>query len=63
MIRFKLNDIACIYFFLNNYVFSNNTVRGNIVFGMQYNEEKYFETVRICALGPDFKTFAAGIVY
>jgi hypothetical protein len=28
---------------------------------MPYNEEKYLETVRICALEPDFKTLAAGI--
>ncbi|KAH7820908.1 putative Multidrug Resistance Associated Protein (MRP) [Monocercomonoides exilis] len=39
---------------------NNNTVRGNITFGSEYNEEKYREVVRICALEPDFKTLSAG---
>jgi hypothetical protein len=36
-------------------------VRGNITFGMTYNEQKYLETVRICALEQDFKTLPAGM--
>jgi hypothetical protein len=27
---------------------------------MPYLEEKYLETIRVCALEPDFKTLAAG---
>ncbi|KAK2963510.1 Multidrug resistance-associated protein [Blattamonas nauphoetae] len=39
---------------------NNNTVRGNITFNADYDEEKYWNTVRVCALEPDFKIFAAG---
>ncbi|KAK2941716.1 Multidrug resistance-associated protein [Blattamonas nauphoetae] len=39
---------------------NNDTVRGNIVFGSPFDEQKYLETVRVCALEPDFKTLSAG---
>ncbi|KAA6379179.1 MAG: putative ABC transporter, partial [Streblomastix strix] len=39
---------------------NNNTVRGNITFGSEYDEEKYNEVIRVCALEPDFQTLAAG---
>ncbi|KAA6381010.1 MAG: putative ABC transporter C family member 3, partial [Streblomastix strix] len=39
---------------------NNNTVKGNITFGNTYDEEKYKDVVRICALEPDFQTLAAG---
>ncbi|KAA6399443.1 MAG: ABC transporter: Multidrug resistance-associated protein, ATP binding protein [Streblomastix strix] len=39
---------------------NNNSVRGNITFGSDYNEEKYNDVVRVCALEPDFQIFAAG---
>ncbi|KAK2946450.1 Multidrug resistance-associated protein [Blattamonas nauphoetae] len=39
---------------------NNNTVRGNITFNAAFDKEKYWETVRICALEPDFKVYAAG---
>ncbi|KAA6324618.1 MAG: putative ABC transporter C family member 3, partial [Streblomastix strix] len=39
---------------------TNNTVKGNITFGSQYDEDKYKDVVRICALEPDFQTLAAG---
>ncbi|KAA6397284.1 MAG: putative ABC transporter C family member 5 [Streblomastix strix] len=39
---------------------NNNTVQGNIIFGNQYDEQKYNEIVRICALEPDFQTLPAG---
>ncbi|KAK2959609.1 Multidrug resistance-associated protein [Blattamonas nauphoetae] len=39
---------------------NNNTVRGNIVFNAEFEEEKYWNTVHVCALEPDFKIFAAG---
>ncbi|KAK2945606.1 Multidrug resistance-associated protein [Blattamonas nauphoetae] len=39
---------------------NNDTVRGNIVFGSPWDEKKYLETVRVCALEPDFKTLSAG---
>ncbi|KAA6373635.1 MAG: hypothetical protein EZS28_030839, partial [Streblomastix strix] len=38
----------------------NNTVRGNIIFGNEYDQEKYNEVVHVCALEPDFNTLAAG---
>ncbi|KAK2954099.1 Multidrug resistance-associated protein [Blattamonas nauphoetae] len=38
----------------------NNTVRGNIVFSAEFDEERYWNTIRVCALEPDFKIFAAG---
>ncbi|KAK2954114.1 Multidrug resistance-associated protein [Blattamonas nauphoetae] len=39
---------------------NNNTVRGNIIFGSPFDEQKYLNTVRVCALEPDFKTLSAG---
>ncbi|KAA6391870.1 MAG: putative Multidrug resistance-associated protein, partial [Streblomastix strix] len=39
---------------------NSNTVRGNITFGSDYNEEKYNDVIRVCALEPDFQIFAAG---
>ncbi|KAA6388868.1 MAG: ABC transporter ATP-binding protein, partial [Streblomastix strix] len=39
---------------------NNNTVRGNITFGNEYQEQKYNEVVHVCALEPDFQTLAAG---
>ncbi|KAA6398603.1 MAG: putative ATP-binding cassette sub-family C member Sur, partial [Streblomastix strix] len=39
---------------------NNNTVRGNITFGMKYNKKKYQHIVKVCALETDFKLFAAG---
>jgi len=36
------------------------SVRQNILFGAQYNEEKYNEVVRVCALERDFKLFPYG---
>ncbi|KAA6388286.1 MAG: putative Metal resistance protein YCF1 [Streblomastix strix] len=39
---------------------NNNTVRGNITFGSEFNQKKYDEVVHVCALETDFKTLAAG---
>ncbi|KAH7820854.1 putative Multidrug Resistance Associated Protein (MRP) [Monocercomonoides exilis] len=39
---------------------NNNTVRGNITFGCAFEEEKYREAIRVCALESDLKLFAAG---
>ncbi|KAA6390867.1 MAG: ABC transporter ATP-binding protein, partial [Streblomastix strix] len=39
---------------------NNNTIRGNITFGSEFNQRRYNEVVRICALEPDFNTLAAG---
>ncbi|KAA6397480.1 MAG: ABC transporter: Multidrug resistance-associated protein, ATP binding protein [Streblomastix strix] len=39
---------------------NNNTIRGNITFGSEYEEKKYNDVVRVCALEQDFQTFAAG---
>ncbi|KAG0012875.1 hypothetical protein BGZ80_011457 [Entomortierella chlamydospora] len=33
----------------------NDTVRNNILFGQPYNKERYLDTIRACALVPDFK--------
>ncbi|KAA6365258.1 MAG: putative Multidrug resistance-associated protein 4, partial [Streblomastix strix] len=33
---------------------------GNITFGCEYDEDKYNEVIRVCALEPDFQTLAAG---
>lgn len=33
------------------------TVRGNILFGLDYDREKYRKTVKVCALEPDFDQF------
>ncbi|KAK2946055.1 Multidrug resistance-associated protein [Blattamonas nauphoetae] len=38
----------------------NNTVRGNITFDAEFDEDKYWNAVRVCALQPDYKIFAAG---
>ena len=35
----------------------NGSVRENILFGKEYEEEKYNEIVRVCALERDFKLF------
>ncbi|KAA6383294.1 MAG: putative Multidrug resistance-associated protein [Streblomastix strix] len=39
---------------------NNNTIRGNITFGSEYEEKKYNEIVHVCALEPDFKILPAG---
>ncbi|KAK2953702.1 putative Multidrug resistance-associated protein 1 [Blattamonas nauphoetae] len=39
---------------------NNSTVRGNIVFGMPFDEAKYAEVIRVCALEKDLQTLAAG---
>ncbi|KAA6391444.1 MAG: ABC transporter: Multidrug resistance-associated protein, ATP binding protein [Streblomastix strix] len=39
---------------------NNNTIRGNITFGQEYNQDKYNEVIRVCALEPDFDSLAAG---
>jgi len=36
------------------------SVRENILFGLPYDEERYLRAVRVCALEPDLRTFAAG---
>ncbi|KAF9199460.1 hypothetical protein BGZ49_010396 [Haplosporangium sp. Z 27] len=33
----------------------NDTVRNNILFGRPYDKQRYLETIRACALVPDFK--------
>ncbi|KAG0098274.1 hypothetical protein BGZ93_000582 [Podila epicladia] len=33
----------------------NDTVRSNILFGLPYDKEKYLQTIKACALAPDFK--------
>ncbi|KAI9003964.1 P-loop containing nucleoside triphosphate hydrolase protein [Hyaloraphidium curvatum] len=38
----------------------NDTVRGNIVFGNDFDEERYERTVRVCALERDFSMLPAG---
>ena len=38
----------------------NLTLKDNILFGKQYNEAKYEETLKACALLSDLKTLAAG---
>lgn len=38
----------------------NGTVRENIVFGHEYNEERYKQTVEVCALVHDFELFEHG---
>ncbi|KAK2964796.1 Multidrug resistance-associated protein [Blattamonas nauphoetae] len=39
---------------------NNSTVRGNIVFGMPFDETKYSEVIRVCALEKDLQMLAAG---
>lgn len=34
-----------------------STVRGNILFGLEYDRHKYKKTVKVCALEPDFDQF------
>jgi ABC-type multidrug transport system fused ATPase/permease subunit len=38
----------------------NSTIRENILFGKEYNAEKYEEVVNWCGLGPDFSKFPRG---
>ncbi|KAJ2109796.1 Transporter of the ATP-binding cassette (ABC) [Coemansia sp. RSA 922] len=38
----------------------NDTIRGNITFGLPYDEQRYIEVVRMCALTRDFEIFDAG---
>lgn len=38
----------------------NETVRSNIVFGSQFDQEKYDEVVRVCGLETDLQLFAGG---
>ncbi|KAJ2007332.1 Transporter of the ATP-binding cassette (ABC) [Coemansia thaxteri] len=38
----------------------NDTIRGNITFGLPYDEQRYTEVVRMCALTRDFEIFDAG---
>ncbi|KAK2960698.1 Multidrug resistance-associated protein [Blattamonas nauphoetae] len=39
---------------------TNSTVRGNIVFGMPFDEAKYADVIRVCAMEKDLQTLAAG---
>ncbi|KZV72448.1 P-loop containing nucleoside triphosphate hydrolase protein [Peniophora sp. CONT] len=38
----------------------NDTIRGNIVFGADYDEERYRRVIYACALEPDLQLLAAG---
>ncbi|KAJ1773796.1 Transporter of the ATP-binding cassette (ABC) [Coemansia sp. RSA 1813] len=38
----------------------NDTIRGNITFGMPYDEQRYNEVIRMCALARDFEILDAG---
>ncbi|KAJ1946355.1 hypothetical protein FBU59_002048, partial [Linderina macrospora] len=38
----------------------NDTIRGNIIFGLPYDEARYKDVVRMCALARDFEIFDAG---
>lgn len=39
---------------------TNNTIRDNILFGKQYDAEKYYQVVRACQLLKDFETLEYG---
>ncbi|KAJ1931933.1 hypothetical protein EC988_009624, partial [Linderina pennispora] len=38
----------------------NDTIRGNITFGLPFDEARYNDVVRMCALARDFEIFDAG---
>ncbi|KAJ2800586.1 Transporter of the ATP-binding cassette (ABC), partial [Coemansia guatemalensis] len=38
----------------------NDTIRGNITFGLPYNHRRYSEVIRMCALTRDFEVLDAG---
>ncbi|KAF9099270.1 hypothetical protein BGX27_000627 [Mortierella sp. AM989] len=38
----------------------NDTVKNNILFGRAYDKQRYLETIRACALVPDFKVLTKG---
>ncbi|KAF8953917.1 hypothetical protein BGZ46_003110, partial [Entomortierella lignicola] len=38
----------------------NDTVRNNIIFGREYNKERYFQVIKACALVPDIKMLVNG---
>ncbi|KAJ1831821.1 Transporter of the ATP-binding cassette (ABC) [Coemansia sp. RSA 2711] len=38
----------------------NDTIRGNITFGLPYDEKRYSEVIRMCALARDFEILDAG---
>ncbi|KAF8980718.1 hypothetical protein BGZ46_003793 [Entomortierella lignicola] len=38
----------------------NDTVRNNILFGREFDKQRYLETIRACALVPDFKMLVNG---
>lgn len=38
----------------------NTTIRKNILFGREYEKERYSDTVRVCSLQSDFDDFAGG---
>ncbi|KAJ2825755.1 Transporter of the ATP-binding cassette (ABC), partial [Coemansia erecta] len=38
----------------------NDTIRGNITFGLPYDEKRYNEVIRMCALSRDFEILDAG---
>ncbi|KAI7826323.1 P-loop containing nucleoside triphosphate hydrolase protein [Kickxella alabastrina] len=38
----------------------NDTIRGNITFGLPYDEQRYCEVVHMCALTRDFEIIDAG---
>lgn len=37
----------------------NDTLRNNILFGSEYDEEKYKQVIRLCELIPDIKMLPA----